>query len=129
MATTSAWLSVLVKRAQNIVVPRTVVNCSWDETFGMLLGKLGMPDAMIDRVQIASTEKFIDPHVVPIDAPVSICEQFNCIHVCIFVEGPPVNATERMSNSRPNAFDVLMASSHEIVLPPIRTCVLLLWTR
>ena len=37
MATSSAWLSILVKRGQDIVKPRTVVKCSWEETFGALL--------------------------------------------------------------------------------------------
>ena len=59
MATFSAWLSVLVKRGQGIFKPRTVVKCSWDDTFGVLLDKLDLPETTrIDKVQIATNEKF-----------------------------------------------------------------------
>ena len=77
MATFSLWLSVLVKRRQEVVKPRTVVKCSWEDTFGLLLDKLDMTQVSIELVQIASNEKFSDPvHVIPIDAPVIICDQF-----------------------------------------------------
>ena len=36
MATSLAWLSILVKCGQDIVKPRTVVKCSWEETFLVL---------------------------------------------------------------------------------------------
>ena len=90
------------------------MKCSWDDTFGVLLDKLDLPETTrTDKVQIA---KFSDPvHVVPIDAPVSICDQFKCMHVCISVKMQTTGMTSRNA-SLPNAFDVLMASSREIVL-------------
>ena len=116
LPTLSAWLSVLIKRGQEIVKPRTVVKYSWEDTFGSLLDKFDMTEVGIEKVQIAANEKFTDPvHVVPIDAPVIICDQFKCMHVCISIENiERIPASER----RPNAFDVLMASSRDIVLPP-----------
>ena len=115
MATLSAWLSVLVKRGLEIVKPRTVVKCLREDTFGSLLEKLDVTNVSVEKVQIASNEKFTDPvHVVPLDAPVIICDQFKCMHVCISIED-----IVRMSPSerQPNAFEVLMASSRDIVLP------------
>ena len=81
MATSSAWLSILVKRGQDIVKPRTVMKCSWEEMFGALLDKLDLPETTIEKVHISANEKFIDPvHVVPIDAPVCLCDPFKCMH-------------------------------------------------
>ena len=40
MASSFAWLSVLIKQNLKVIRPRTVVKCSWEDTFGMLLGKL-----------------------------------------------------------------------------------------
>ena len=68
----------------------------------------------IEKIQISSTKKFVDPvHIVPVDAPVSLCEQFKCFNVCITVAGtlPHVSTMER------NAFEVMMVASHEMVLP------------
>ena len=119
MATSAAWLSVLVKRRLDVIKPRTVVKCSWEDTFGSLLNKFNMTEVSIEKVQTAASEKFTDPvHIVPIDAPVSLCDQFKCMHVCISIEH---SVRELISETRPNAFNVLMASSHDIVLPPILT--------
>ena len=109
MATSSAWLNILIKRGQEIVV-----KCSWEDTFGSLLEKFGIKQTTIEKVQIANGEKFVDPvHIVPIDAPVSLCDQLKCMHVCISIKvpvrGPPTSETGR------NAFNVLMASSREII--------------
>ena len=91
MATSSAWVSVVVKSScgQNLF-PRTVVKCSWDDRFGSLLVKVGghgMEGSTITNIVIARNEKFTDPtHIVPADAPVILCEQFNCFHACLYVE-------------------------------------------
>ena len=53
----------------------------------------------IEKIQISSTEKFVDPvHIVPVDAPVSLCEQSKCFNVCITVAGtqPHVSTMERI---------------------------------
>ncbi len=34
------WLNVLIKQNQQVIRPRTVVKCSWEDTFEMLPGKL-----------------------------------------------------------------------------------------
>ena len=75
-----------------------------------------MTDVSVEKVQIASNEKFTDPvHVVPLDAPIIICDQFKCTRVCISIEDNIVRMPS--SERQPNAFEVLMASSHDIVLP------------
>ena len=91
-------------------------NVFWIAKANLSLDKLDMTQVCIELVQIASNEKFSDPvHVIPIDAPVIICDQFKCMHVCITIESME---TIRVSEQRPNAFDVLMASSRDVVLPP-----------
>ena len=58
---------------------------------------------------------------MPTDAPVSLCNQFACANVCVFISESVEAASRGMSRSGPNAFDRLMASSREIVLPPALT--------
>ncbi len=66
MASSFAWLSVMIKQNQKVVRPRTVVKCSWEDTFEMLLGKLKMQaEITVEKVEICSNEKFVDAHVVP----------------------------------------------------------------
>ena len=71
---TVAWLSVMVKCPQTVVKERTILKCSWDDSFGSLLLKFGCDDLeaeTIHEVIISNNDKFIDPrHNVPIDAPV-----------------------------------------------------------
>ena len=86
MATSFAWVSVVVKCGQDVLCPRSVVKCSWDDKFGSLLtqvGGIGMEERIMTKIIISKTEKFTDPtHIVPRDAPIILCEQFNCFHVC-----------------------------------------------
>ena len=76
---TVAWLSVMVKHSQRVVKEQTILKCSWDDTFGSLLFKFGCDDLeaeTIHEVIVSNNDKFIDPrHKVPIDAPVSLCDQ------------------------------------------------------
>ena len=97
---TSARLSVLVKRSPDVVKPHTVLKCSWNDSF-------------VEKIHISRNDKFISPnHTVPIDAPISICEQFGCAYICIYV-AQSCSGVE----SRCNAFEMLMTRSHEHVLP------------
>ena len=75
MATSFAWISVLVKRADQVVKGREILKCSWEDTFGSLLLRFGdeMKAEKISHVVISKSEKFIDPcHKVPVDAPVTM---------------------------------------------------------
>ena len=111
---TSAWLSVIVKKAERVVKGREILKCSWEDTYGSLLLKLRMEKETISYIVISRTEKFCDPcHKVPVDAPVILCEQFNCMHVCIYLEAEASTVTPpaRTVNS------VLMENSLQIVLP------------
>ena len=123
MATSSAWVSVVVKSCcgQRILFPRSIVKCSWDDRFGSLLVKIGghdMEGSTITNIVIAKTEKFTDPtHIVPADAPIILCEQFNCFYACLYVEESSRNMENESVSTRRNAFDVLMAATCERVLP------------
>ncbi len=64
------------------------------------------------HIHISKQENFLDPHNVPVTAPVSLCEQFNCRHVCIYLKRdkgaePPTRTVA----------SVLMEASCERVLP------------
>ena len=112
LAICSAWLSILVKHGQNIIKTPKVLKGLWEDTFGTLLDKLDMPETTIDKIQISSNEKFANPvHMVPIDAPISICNQFKCMHVCFSVEAPVLlTRMNTKHTSDPNAFKVMMVT-------------------
>ena len=94
MASSFTWLSVLIKQNLKVIRPRTVVKCSWEDTFGMLLGKLEMQaEVTVEKVEICANDKFVDAHIVPIDALFTCfsCESkyffkvfFNDIHAFFF---------------------------------------------
>ena len=115
MARSFAWLSVLIKQNLKVIRARTVVKCSWEDTFGMLLGKLEMQaEVTVEKVEICANDKFVDTHIVPIDAPVRLTEQFKHSCVCLSLERDEVSQS---SGTQKNAAEVLMASSWQIVLP------------
>ena len=107
----------MVKRSQTVVKERTILKCSWDDSFGSLLLKFGCDDLeaeTIHEVIISNNDKFIDPrHKVPIDAPVSVCDQFGCMYVCLYLTE---KETTRPAPAR-TISDVLMGYSLELVLP------------
>ena len=76
-----------------------------------------MEERTMTKIVISRTEKFTDPtHVVPPDAPIILCEQFNCFHECLYIAAVASMETERtQSLDRKNAFDVLMAATRERV--------------
>ena len=81
----------------------------------MLPGKLNMQaEITVEKVEICANEKFVDAHIVPIDAPVSLTEQFKCSYVCLSLERDEV---PQSSGTQRNAAEVLRASSRQIVLP------------
>ena len=119
MAVSSAWLSVLVKRAETVIKPREILQCSWTDSFASLLLKYGsdLQSERISHVVIALNEKFVDPcHRVPADAPLSLCDQFSCRNVCVYLETTNVSLTAERTIA-----SVLMERSREIMLPAVLT--------
>ena len=47
---TVAWLSVMVKHLQTVVKERTILKCSWDDSFGSLLLKFGCDDLEAETI-------------------------------------------------------------------------------
>ena len=37
------------------------MKCSWEDSFGCILEKLGQPEAAITKIEISAIEKFADP--------------------------------------------------------------------
>ena len=117
MATSMAYLSVFCKRSETVVHPRTIVKCSWEDTFSEIVSKLDKipEEAVVEKILISRSEKIVDPvHIVSLDTPVIVCEQFGCFNVCIVLQ--PQAAVAPIAGR--NASEVLMASAREIVLPP-----------
>ena len=112
----AAWISVTVKSCQEFITARQVVQCSWDSSFGSLLAKIDpkLERETVSHIHISKQENFLDPHNVPVTAPVSLCEQFNCRHVCIYLK----RDTEAQPPTRTVA-SVLMDASRERVLPAL----------
>ena len=77
--------------------------------------KLG--EETVSHIAISKDGNFSDPHDVPPSAPVRLCDQFKCMHVCIYLK-----AKERESeNSGPprTVSSMLMAASRERILPAL----------
>ena len=56
------WLSVLLIHGSELLIKhRRVVKCSWEDSFGCILEKLGQPEATITKIEISANEKFADP--------------------------------------------------------------------
>ena len=64
-------------------------------------------------MKISKKDQFLDPHCDPLDAPLMLLNQFNCLYVC-FTLRASVTAVPTAST---NAFDVLMQQSRELHLP------------
>ena len=52
MATSFAWPSILVKRGNTVIKSRTVVECTWEQTFGGLLQHLGVVSIIFNEIHI-----------------------------------------------------------------------------
>ena len=68
----------------------------------------------VQSVKISKEEKFLDPHCVPLDAPLMLLNQFNCQHVCFTL----CTSVTTVPTASRNAFDVIMQQSKELRLPP-----------
>ena len=90
-----AWVSVVVKRREHVIKEREILKCSWEDSFSSLLLKFGNDD-------------LLQP-----DAPITLCDSFGCINVCIYL----VEQCMETMPSQANGLSVLMKNSHEIVLP------------
>ena len=95
----------MVKCSQTVVKERTILKCSWDDSFGSLLLKFGCDDLeaeTIHEVIASNNDKFIDPrHKVPIDAPVSVCDQFGCMYVYLYLTEKETTRPPLSSNTAP----------------------------
>ncbi len=108
------WLSVLIKQNQQVIRPRTVAKCSWEDTFEMMPGKSKMQAEI--TVEKGNMHLWMHIHSAYIDAPVSLTEQFKCSYACLSLERDYVSqssGTEQYRGMR-NAAEGLMASSHKL---------------
>ena len=112
-----AWVSVVVKRCEHVIKEREILKCSWEDSFCSLLlkfGNNGLQQEHIFHIIISKNEKFIDPcHKVQPDAPITLCDSFGCMNICIYL----VEQCMETIPSQANGLSVLMKNSCEIVLP------------
>ena len=119
-----AWISVTIRKGLIVEKTSKIVHCNWEDSFAELFVKTSekYEASAIEKVLMAKTDKFIESHEVPIDAPVYLCHQFNCMFVCfVLVDDTRSDAVVSTcmggATDTVNAFDILMNRSHEIVLP------------
>ena len=55
---TVAWLSIMVERSQTVVKERTILKCSWDDSFGSLLLKFGCDDLEAETIHEVIVSEF-----------------------------------------------------------------------
>ena len=55
----TAWLSVMVKRGQMVIRNRSIISCSWEANFGSLLGP-EFEEETVHEVVISQNENFLD---------------------------------------------------------------------
>lgn len=74
MAISVVWLSALLKRG---IKPRTIMKCTWHQTFKGLFQELDKVEETVEKVEISRNESFTDPaHIVPLEASVMLCKLF-----------------------------------------------------
>ena len=146
-STSSAWLSVTVKKGLKVVQCSKIIQCHWENTFGELFLKSSptLEEACVVKVQISTTDQFLTTHEVcnhlfiyvvrvlknyemnfflhsvqvSIDAPVYLCHQFHCKFVCFALEDDTTTVGSSVSTgSKPNAFVIMMSAAQKILLPP-----------
>ena len=97
-SSTIAWLSVLVKWEQRVLKNRTVVKANWEDPFSSLLAETEFQTDLVSKVVISKHESFVDPvHTVPLDAPVLLCSQFNCLYICFYLESNSDNVNAEVT--------------------------------
>ena len=116
------WISVLVKCGGIIVIPRKVLLCSFEDTFGDIVNKMQLTSKVAIIVYISSNAMLVDPsHDVPLNATLSLCDQFKCMFVCINVaESDNSRSASTSTSSAPvrNGLAMLMAANDAMLLPP-----------
>ena len=97
------------------------MQCSFEDTFGDIVNNLQLA-SKVAKVSISSNAMFGDPsHDVPLNAPLSLCDQFKCMFVCINVsESDNSRSASTSTSSAPvrNGLEMLMAANDAIILPP-----------
>ena len=117
------WISVIVKCGCIIVIPRKGLQCSFEDTFGDIVHKLQLTST-VEKVSNSNNAMFVDSnHDVPLNAPLSLCDQFKCMLVCINVslsDNSCSASTSTSTSSAPvrNGLEMLMAANDAIILPP-----------
>ncbi len=116
MSASMAYLSVFCKRSEVVVLPRTIVKCSWEDTFSEIVSKLDKvpEEAVVEKILISKSEKIVDPvHIVSLDTPLLLSVNSLAASKSVPQAAVPVAPTAGRSAS-----GVLMASAREIVFPP-----------
>ena len=80
-----AYLSCIVVCASgDVAFPRRIFKCQWEETFENILVRLKADResrSTVLKTEISATDIFHPAHIVDLDTPVHVCQQFSCYNV------------------------------------------------
>ena len=80
-----AYLScVVVCASGDVAFPRRIFKCQWEETFENILVRLKADResrSTVLKTEISATDIFHPAHIVDLDTPVHVCQQFSCYNV------------------------------------------------
>lgn len=90
-----------------------IIQCSADESFGHLLSRLEGESFAEKTVELVKIGEGTQQHEVQLDAPLQLCSNFSCKAI----EYRLASVASSAEKSTKNAFDVLMSSSRQVLLP------------
>ena len=78
-----AYLSCVVCAGGDVAFPRRIFKCQWEKTFENILVRLKADESRstVLKTEISATDIFHPAHIVDLDTPVHVCQQFSCYNV------------------------------------------------
>ena len=110
-----AYLSCIVVCASgDVAFPRRIFKCQWEETFENILVRLKADResrSTVLKTEFSATDIFHPAHIVDLDTPVHVCQQFSCYNVRFTI------SNQDDTCSRTSVRDALPTNSEDIVVP------------
>ena len=107
-----AYLSCIA--SGDVAFPRRIFKCQWEETFENILVRLKADResrSTVLKTEFSATDIFHPAHIVDLDTPVHVCQQFSCYNVRFTI------SNQDDTCSRTSVRDALPTNSEDIVVP------------
>ena len=107
-----AYLSCVV--SGDVAFPRRLFKCQWEETFEKILVRLKADRetrSTVLKTEISATDIFHPAHIVDLDTPVHVCQQFSCYNVRFTISNQDDNCSRTSVRG-----DALPTNSEDIVV-------------